>query len=82
MNRGVTLVRAPKFFVGDPVRIKNRPPSMSNHLGLIRRVFRPTPKGVWRYLLYHRGRKISRGWAKSFVQAYDETELELPSELR
>jgi len=81
----VLIARAPKFFVGDEVRVKNRPPGMSNHAGLIRRLFRPTPDKdrVWRYLVLHKGQRIAeRRWTKGFVHAYDETDLELNNGLR
>jgi hypothetical protein len=79
------IARAPKFFVGDEVRVKNRPPGMSSHAGLIRRLFRPTPdkERVWRYLVIHKGQQVRQGkWTKAFVHAYNETDLELNNGIR
>jgi hypothetical protein len=73
------LIHSPKFFVGDPIRVKTALPVMSNHAGLIRRIFRPTPDKAreWRYLVMHKGRRMRQGkWTKGFVHAYNESEIE------
>ena len=76
------LFHSAKFLAGDEVRVRNRPPAMGNNTGVVRRVFLPTPAGVWRYLLYHKGYRARKGvvgpirFTRPFVQAYDEQELE------
>ena len=66
-----------RFSNGEAVKVKGMPPGMSNHRGVIRLIFQPTPAGMWRYLLHHPAQQIGGVYTKPFVHAYDQNQLEL-----
>jgi hypothetical protein len=65
------ILQSPKFEIGDRVNT-GRPPHQK--VGRIRRVFNPTPEGMWRYLVWF---QVTNGEAtRPHVVAFDESELE------
>jgi len=67
----MNFLNGPKFDIGYRVST-GRPPHKK--VGRIRRVFRPTPENVWRYLVWFNATNGES--TRPHVVAFDESELE------